>query len=56
MNKILFLVFIGVVLHAVHADLLVYSGTTGHLASGWLDFSWATHSLTDTTSVKPGDR
>jgi hypothetical protein len=39
----------------VNADLLVYSGATGTLASGWNDFSWATHSLTSTASVKSGD-
>jgi hypothetical protein len=35
--------------------LTVYDGTTGTLASGWMDYSWATHSLTSTDTANAGD-
>jgi phage pi2 protein 07 len=38
------------------AKLVVYDGTTGTIASGWMNFSWAKVTLTDTTFVATGDK
>ena len=45
----LFILFI-FLLSSVLSDVVVYDGTTGNLASGWQDFSWATHNLKDTSN------
>ena len=49
----LFILFIFLLCSAL-GDVVVYDGTTGTLASGWNDNSWATHNLKDTHNHRTG--